>query len=302
MDELINYFLDFLKAERNASPHTVTAYQRDLTQFAFFLKSTSIKTATSRDIRSWLGALFKEGAGRATIARKLSSLRTFYRFLIREGFIAQNPAKKIRIPKLEARLPLYLSVDEAFSMVELPQTKGFHNLRDRAILELLYSTGIRVSEASNINLEDISLSPAMIRVKGKGRKERIVPFGKKAREAITDYLPYREEMLTKRKKSGEKAFLINQRGTRLSVRTIERIVEKRRMALNCEKKATPHTFRHSMATHMLESGADLRSIQEILGHKNLATTQHYTHIDISQLAKIYDAAHPRGGKTKKDKK
>ncbi len=238
----------------------------------------------------------KKGQARTTLRRKLSSLNAFFRFLQRQGILAINPAEGIQSPRARHELPPYLSIDQAREMVNLKTSGDFFSMRDRAILELLYSSGIRVSELSGLDTEDISFSPEMIKVRGKGSKERVVPFGTHACEAVKNYLPLRESMLNKRKISGEKALFINRLGSRLSSRGIQRIVEKRRLQTGIPAQVTPHAFRHSMATHLLESGADLRSIQELLGHVSLATTQKYTHLELSKLMDAYLAAHPRARK------
>ena len=310
MQSCIQAFLDFLKAERNASVNTIRAYQRDLSEFAAMLgPDMDIHAVTSREARAWLGSLVKKGAGRATVARKLAALRSFFRFLAREGLVSKNPVGLLRSVKLDKALPAYLSVDEACRLVETGDGGGFRALRDRAILELLYSAGLRVSELCGLDLGSVSLSPEMARVRGKGNKERVTPFGEKAAAAIRAYLPARLgliERLSRRlpalrsnhpgmaARQGEgDALFINQRGERLTSRTIERLVERRRLETGINTPVTPHTFRHSMATHLLERGADLRSIQEMLGHASLATTERYTHLDIARLTELYQKAHPR---------
>ena len=290
----IQTFVDFLQVERNASLNTVLAYRRDLEELNNFLgherNPVSIRAG---EIRAWLASLNKRGAGRNTVARKLAAVRSFFRFLLRQGMMESSPADGIRAPRSKKSLPAYLSVDEAFAMVETSEAKGFQGMRDRAVLEILYSSGIRVGELSGLDISSVSLSPEMVRVKGKGNKERIVPFGSKAAKALNDYLPFRNALLERLHKRDEKAFFINRRGTRLSTRSVERLVAGRRNEMELNLPVTPHTFRHSMATHLLESGADLRAIQEILGHVSLATTQRYTHLDLSRLTEVYDRAHPR---------
>jgi len=295
----IKTFTDFLKVEKNASPNTIVAYRRDLEELSRFIgpgKNTA--SITTKEIRTWLASMQKRGASRNTVARKLASVRSFFRFLLRQGTVERSPADGIRAPQTKKTLPAYLSVDEAFSMVETGEDKGFQDLRNRAILELLYSSGIRVSELSGLDVASVSLSPEMIRVKGKGDKERVIPFGSKAAKALKAYLPFRDALLERLHCKDEKAFFINRIGTRLSPRSIERLVVRRRLEVGLNSPVTPHTFRHSMATHLLESGAGLRSIQEMLGHVSLATTQLYTHLDLSHLAEIYDSAHPRAKREK----
>jgi integrase/recombinase XerC len=300
----IKTFMDFLKVERNASPNTITAYRRDLEELNRFIGSgRNPVSITAKEIRTWLASMQKRGASRNTVARKLASIKSFFRFLLRQGIVERSPADGIRAPQTKKPLPAYLSVDEAVSMVETGEDKGFQDLRNRAILELLYSSGIRVSELSGLDIASVSLSPEMVRVKGKGNKERVIPFGGNAAKALKAYLPFRNALLERLHCRDEKAFFINRRGTRLSPRSVERLVARKRLEVGLDSPVTPHTFRHSMATHLLESGADLRSIQKMLGHVSLATTQLYTHLDLSHLAEVYNSAHPRAKKqSQKSKK
>jgi len=296
----IQAFMNFLRVERSASPNTVMAYRRDLEGLRKFVgpeKDSDLITA--REIRAWLSSIQRHGASRNTVARKLASIRSFFRFLLRQGIIKKSPADGIKAPQKEKVLPSCLSVDEAFSMLETGDCKGFQQLRNRAVLEMLYSTGIRVSELSGLDISSISLSPEMVQVKGKGNKERIVPFGIKAAEALKAYMPFRDALLERLHRRDEKAVFINRIGTRLTPRSVERLVATRRIETGINSPVTPHTFRHSMATHLLESGADLRAIQEMLGHASLATTQLYTHLDLDRLSKVYDTAHPRAHKATK---
>ena len=298
MQAHIQVFLDFLESERNSSVHTIEAYSRDLAGFVKAIgPEKDIQTITSREIRSWLGAFVRQGSSRATVARKLAALRSFFRFLVREGRVTKNPAATLRSIRLDKPLPAYLSVDEAFSLVEIGIDNGFRSLRDSAILELLYSAGLRVSELCGLDLGHVSLSPEMVRVRGKGDKERVVPFGEKAAAAIKAYLTVRLSVLERFRQRDNEALFINQRGARLTPRSVQRLVERRRIETGINTPVTPHAFRHSMATHLLERGADLRAIQEMLGHVSLATTQRYTHLDIARLTELYQKAHPRAVKT-----
>ncbi len=290
-------FLIYLEVERNASHNTISAYKRDLNALLEFLGGDrSVKSITKRDIRAWLAVERRQGKANTTISRKLSAARSFFRFLIRQGLTESNPASGIRSPRPDRSLPAYLSVDEAFNLVEIRGGNDFQTCRDRAMLELLYSSGIRVSELTGLDLNNLSLSPEMIRVTGKGRKERVVPFGKKAAKALKEYLPLRAALLQKRCLPKEQALFINRSGRRLTPRSVQRLIAKRRIQTGVRANATPHTLRHTMATHLLESGADLRAIQDLLGHSSLATTQKYTHLDLSNLATVYDRAHPRAKK------
>ncbi len=292
----IDAFEDYLSSERNASPHTADAYLRDIRAFLNQSTKKNLQDIKLSDVRLWLASLRKKGQAQTTLRRKLASLNAFFRFLQRQEILSANPAEAVRSPRAGRDLPPYLSIDQAVTMVDRETTGDFFSMRDRAILELLYSAGIRVSELSGLDLLSISFSPEMIRVRGKGRKERVVPFGSHAAEAIKNYLPLRDSMLNKRRRPEEKALFINRLGTRLTTRAVQRLVEKRRLETGITSPVTPHAFRHSMATHLLESGADLRSIQELLGHVSLATTQKYTHLDLNRLLDVYSNAHPRARK------
>ncbi len=294
--EFIEKFSRYLAVERNLSPHTLRNYLSDLTQFFDFLNSkgegVNITKIDVLVIRSYLAFLHKR-CRRASIARKLACLRTFFKFLLREGKIGQNPAKMVYTPKQERRIPSFLSVDEMFRMLEAPSQSTLVGLRDKAILEVLYSTGIRVSELVGLNIEDLELSEGLIKVKGKGRKERIVPIGKKAIYYLRRYLERIKER--KGELGGKDAVFLNLRGQRLGQRSISRIVYKYSVV---SRSVTPHSLRHTFATHLLDAGADLRAIQELLGHKSLSTTQKYTHLSIDRLMEVYDMAHPKARKGK----
>ncbi len=302
MKRAVQHFINYLEVEKNASSNTIKAYRRDLYAFADHTGNLSPDKISHQDIRRWLAHLRKKGLSFSSIGRNLAAIRSFFRFLVRQEILGSNPAEGIRYPGKAKGLPGYLSVDDAFSMIDSVKATDFFSLRDRAILELLYSSGVRVNELAGLNMDNLHLRPEMIRVRGKGRKERVVPFGQRAKDAIEKYLGPREQLLNKRGRIRENALFINRLGTRLSCRSIERMIDQRRIAAGINSPVTPHTFRHSMATHMLESGADLRSIQELLGHASISTTQKYTHLDFSRLAKIYDNAHPRakGPRDEKD--
>ncbi len=297
MEDLFVLFEKFLRAERGYSPNTLEAYLRDVKSFSVYtgLPSSRMGQASKSQVRKWLAHCQKAGAKRSTLNRKLASLRTFFKFLIREGLAELNPAAGIKTAGLDKSLPSYLSVDQAFSLLG-NSGEGFKEVRDRAILELLYSAGLRVGELTGLDLEQVDFDPEMVKVKGKGNKERIVPFGTEARKALLSYLPYREQVLEKRGAKDEPALFINRLGSRLSARSVQRMVAKQAIKAGIVKKVTPHTLRHAMASHMLESGADLKTIQDILGHASLSTTQIYTHLDMTGLSAIYDKAHPRARK------
>jgi integrase/recombinase XerC len=287
----VEKFLRHLEVERGASPHTVRAYRKDL---ELFFESVPGDFDAS-DIRGFIAAEIKRGSSKGTAARRLASLRSFFRFLHREGHMKTNPAKLVSSPKLPGKLPRFLSVDETFALLERPDGIGFQQARDRAILELAYSSGLRVSEMSGLDSGDLSIEEGLVRAKGKGKKERMVPVGGKAVEALRSYLV--ERLLLG---SPEQALFLNKKGARLSPRSMGRIVRKYSLLAALSGKVTPHTLRHSFATHLLHGGADLRVIQELLGHSSLSTTQKYTHLDIAHLMEIYDRAHPLAGEDDKD--
>lgn len=279
------------------SERTALAYRRDLTEFQTAAGASDPSQITSRDIRGHLAVLLQKGLSRATVARRLACLRSFFRFLARQGRVTSNPAEEIHPPKPEKRLPSYLTVDETTGLLNAQPVHTFQAVRDNAILELLYSTGIRVNELCGLDMDDLRLSPEMVKVHGKGGKDRIVPFGSKAKGALSAYFMKRTELLNRLKLSQDAVFL-NERGGRLTTRSVERTLKQRCLQAGLSNGITPHSLRHSMATHMLEGGADLRSIQEILGHASLATTQRYTHLDMDRLADVYQKAHPRAKKDK----
>lgn len=295
MQRYIDEFIDFLLAERGMSERTAHAYRRDLTEFQTATGASDPSHITSRDIRGHLSSLLQKGLSRATVSRRLACLRSFFRFLVRQGKVTANPAEEIRPPKPEKRLPSYLTVDQAAGLLNAQTVNTFQAVRNKAILEMLYSTGARVSELCNLDIDDLHLSLEMLKLHGKGGKDRITPFGNKAKEAMVIYLAKRAELLSRLKLS-QKAVFINQRGGRLTPRSVQRSLKQRCLQAGLSNGITPHSLRHSMATHMLEGGADLRSIQEILGHASLATTQRYTHLDMDRLTEVYRSAHPRSKK------
>jgi integrase/recombinase XerC len=285
-------FLRHLEKERNASPHTVRAYAVDLAQFQDHLRDELGRDGTPADVdhlmvRSFLARLHRGGAKKVSASRKLASLRTFFRYLCREGVLTRNPARAILQPRLERRIPSHLEESEIGDFLDVP-VESDADRRAQALLEMLYATGVRCSELVGMDLADIDMDARMIRVLGKGRKERVVPFGTRAREALRAYLPVRDALAPR-----NAAVFVNARGGRLTTRSVQRIVGARLRKIALNKRTSPHTFRHSFATHLLQRGADLRSIQELLGHSSLSTTQRYTHVNIRQLQNVYKAAHPR---------
>ena len=297
LSEQITVFCRYLDTERNVSPHTLAAYRLDLEQLALFVARETGATARVGDVdhlllRRYLAQLGKR-VKKSSVGRKLAAIRSFYRYLVRHGVVAKNPAELIATPKKENRLPFHLDIDQVTTLVEAPQEDDKHALRDRAILEMLYSCGLRVSELTGLAIGDLDLSGGMVRVLGKGGKERIVPVGSRAMEAIQEYLKGRGVL------GGSGSLFLNTRGQRINRRSVARIVDAHVLRIAAFKRISPHILRHTFATHMLEGGADLRAIQELLGHASLSTTQKYTHVGIDRLMEVYDKAHPKAH-TKKE--
>ncbi len=288
----VTAFLRHLDRERNASPRTVKAYRRDLLQFVAYLRQELGREPRPADadhllLRGFLADLHRRGLQKASSARKLAALRTFFRYLCREGIVEGNPARPLLSPRLERRIPAYLEESELEGFLDVPGGTDA-SLRARAILELLYGTGIRCAELVGLDLAEVDLEARMIRVLGKGRKERVVPFGSRAREALRRWLPARMRM-----RPTSDAVFVNAKGGRLTDRSVRKLVTRRVRQTAMTRKISPHSLRHSFATHLLARGADLRSIQELLGHSSLSTTQRYTHLDTSRILSIYRKTHPR---------
>ncbi len=292
MKEQIEQFIRYLEVENDASKHTLRAYKKDLDSFSEYVgeKERDIEMI---DVRGFIARQISNGLSKTTAARRLASVRSFLNYLCREGFISSNPAKLVTNPKTEKRLPNFLSVDDVFTLIEKPDGIGFLYARDRAILELLYSSGLRVSEIAELNVDDINTKEGLVKVRGKGKKERILPIGSKAIDAIKTYAV--EKMLLKKK---DRAMFLNRSGFRLTDRGVRRIVVKYSRMIGINGQIGPHTLRHTFASHLLQAGADLRVIQELLGHSSLSTTQKYTHIDITHLMDVYDKSHPLSGDEK----
>ena len=325
MKDLLRAFLSHLRLNRNASVHTVRAYEGDLSQFTTYLAvelqrpRPELQPAdiTRPMIRGFLADLFRRGESRASAARKLAAVRTFLRYLKREGLIEADPGLLVVTPKREQKIPRHLEIDEMVRLLETPDVSGPLGRRDRAILELLYASGLRLSELVALDLEDVNLGSRMVRVMGKGRKERLVPFNRSAADALRAWLPDREALIVLTRQAlapdrvgpkprrslkaarrplsaeGEGGVFLNYRGTRLSPRHVHRLVRHYVAACSVRFGISPHAIRHSFATHLLEAGADLRVIQELLGHVRLGTTQRYTHVNAAQLMDVYRRAHPR---------
>ena len=289
MKKLLNKFLEYLTHQKNYSYHTLKSYREDIEQFIDFLKKKKISSFEKVDYYTFLeflSFLKNENYSETTISRKVASLKSFFKFLTGSNFINSNPAILISSPKTPERLPEFLSVEEVEKILNIPAGKNWASLRDKAILELLYSTGIRVGELVSLEIGDINFIEEIIKVRGKGKKERIVPVGKPALNALIDYIE-------KRPNKKEKKLFLNKYGKPLTERSVERIIEKYRKISGIDKKITPHTFRHSFATHMLDRGADLRTVQELLGHERITTTQIYTHLTVEKLKEFYNKTHPR---------
>ena len=333
MKQAIEKYLEYLRVVRNSSPHTILNYGKDLEQFLTFLSppgtdAPPLASVRHTLIREFVGHLHDQGLEKSSVARKLAALRSFFKYCVREGLVAENPARLVPTPKLPKRIPSILSAEEmngflnhvatmgpsaAAGAVSIKRPMGLHEApkrprrddaglllrRDRALLELLYAAGLRVSELTGLNLIDIDPSECMLRVRGKGDKERIVPYGSKAQEALEKYWPVREQLLTHvSRKPGHaqmphaQAVFLNYAGRRLTQRSVGRIVKKYVRLVNINWDMHPHSLRHAFTTHLLADGADLRAIQELLGHQSLSTTQKYTHASIRQLMDVYDKAHP----------
>ena len=300
-ENLLDIFKDFLASEKNASHNTIAAYERDIRSFIEFMNNQNkgILNATSKDVRKWLAGFSSQGLKRTSVSRKLSSLKSFFKFLLRSGITQRNPAEPVTFPIRGKPLPKSLTTKEIFKVLDEETRKDFIGVRDRAIMELLYSTGIRVGELVGLNIEDINFDLEILKVKGKGNKERIAPFGSKAKKALMEYLRERQILADNLQNIDKEALFLNNKGGRLTARSVQRMVSRRGLKLSLNAELTPHKFRHSMATHLLENGADLRSIQKILGHANIGTTQIYTNLDTKKLREIFQQAHPRSRKKQK---
>jgi integrase/recombinase XerC len=287
--------VDFLRhlREKNSSQHTIKAYTGDLANFSAYAGSRNWKQIDHIAIRGFLSQLYEKGLGKTSVARSLAAVRSLYRWLAQEGEVDQNPAKLVATPKLPKKLPRVPTIEEMNFVLDgqMPETASFPE-RDRLMLELLYGCGIRNSELTGINLDDIRLSAEAILIRGKGKKERYVPFGDSVKGALSPYLQVRQALLSETRKNSN-ALLINQRGGRLTTRSVGRIIKKIAVAKGLSPDVHPHTLRHAFGTHMLEEGADLRAIQELLGHERLATTQRYTQLSMKHVLQVYDRTHPR---------
>jgi integrase/recombinase XerC len=297
MQAAVARFLQYLLVERNASDYTIKSYREDLAALVEYLTELEGRVPAPEqvgtvELRGYVAALHEAGYAKTTIARRLASLRSFFRFGQREGWMKSNPAKPLRNPRKSRALPHFLSSEDIERLLFAPSTTEPLGLRDRAILEVLYSAGLRVGELAGLNTSDLDFAGATVRVRGKGRRERIAPIGSFAIRALNQWLAVRQ--LSRREKSGGEApVFVNKFGRRLTTRSVGRMLEKHLQATGLDGRTTPHTLRHSFATHLLDRGADIRSVQELLGHKSLVTTQIYTHVSTAGLRAIYERAHPR---------
>lgn len=299
MLEAIETFVEYLHVERNASQLTLKSYQEDLTALVAHLEEVEgccprISEINTLDLRGFVADLQQSGYAKTTIARRLACLRSFFRFAVREGWIESNVAKPLRNPRSGRRLPHFLTADEIGRLLEAPSASTYLGLRDRAILETMYSAGLRVSELVGLSERDLDLSAGLVRVKGKGRKERLAPLGSYAVSALKKWLVVRKAD-DKSTKNHSDAVFLNRFGKRLTSRSVGRMLEKYLKQSGLDQRTSPHTLRHSFATHLLDRGADIRSVQELLGHKSLITTQIYTHVSTTKLREVYESAHPRAG-------
>ncbi len=329
---IVQHFLNYLKFERRFSEHTAKCYGADLSQYAEFMgnrhqgasrpsepgtpapentfglkamAATAVHIDTEVDVnqlivhadvedaRAFLAMLNEKAYSKATVARKLATLRSFYKYLIRAGHIDSNPLSSVRTPKQDKKLPRFLEYDEVKKLLETPPLDNWLGARDRAILEVLYSTGIRVSELVALNMDDIDFLGEVVHVRGKGKKERIAPISSSALQTIQHYMEFRNKRSQNNENFDTRVLFVNKHGRRLSTRSVRRKMDKYLKMAGLDPKISPHTLRHSFATHMLNNGADLRSVQELLGHQSLSTTQVYTHLTTSKLKEVYDQAHPR---------
>jgi integrase/recombinase XerC len=302
VQETFNKYINYLEAERNASPYTIRNYSNDLwgnykrgseKGFFQFLKLRQIGSIDEVDIhvlRDYLSYLIEQGIAKGSITRKLSAIRSFYRYLVREGILSSNPIEQASSPRRDRRLPSFLTVEEAVNLLKAPDLKTPQGLRDRCLMELIYAAGLRVSELSSLVLEQVNMDTCEIKVMGKGSKERIVLIGEPAAIALNDYLDNGRPLLLGSSISND--LLLNSKGSRLSERMIQKILNKYARIAGINKRVYPHLLRHTFATHMLDGGADLRVVQELLGHSSLSTTQIYTHVTQSRARKVYLSAHP----------
>jgi len=322
---IIHEFLDYLKFEKHFSEHTAKCYNADLEQFCQHLSGSQpaqsadwsnterggvatqtetkieqfLLSLTTDNVRAYMVVLNDKQYSKSTIARKLATLRSFYKFLVKRGHLTNNPVTAVRTPKQDKKLPKFLEYDQVKKLLDTPPSDSWLGARDRAIMETLYGTGVRVSELVALNIEDVDFLGEVIHVRGKGKKERISPIGSSALQSIQHYMEFRNRRAQSNGNFDSKVLFVNKHGKRLSTRSVRRKMDKYLKMAGLDPSISPHTLRHSFATHMLNNGADLRSVQELLGHQSLSTTQIYTHLTTKKLKEVYDGAHPRDEQTEK---
>lgn len=298
MNSTVGRFLRYMSVERNASSLTIKSYREDLTSLVEYLEEALGQVpkphqVTPLDLRGYVAAMHEAGYARSSVARRLASMRSFFRFAQREGLVESNPAKPLRNPRPERKLPHFLSTEEIGKLLNAPPSQGWMGLRDRAMLETMYSAGLRVSELVAIDVADVSHDEGLVRVRGKGKRERLAPLGSYALKAIDKWMVERSRLGdAKLLKQRESPVFLNRFGKRITTRSVARMLEKYLRETALDQRTSPHTLRHSFATHLLDRGADIRSVQELLGHKSLVTTQIYTHVSTAGLRRIYEQAHP----------
>lgn len=302
IDNAIEEFINFIRVERQYSNHSITAYAKDLSELAIYIDNekleNNIKAVDFYVLRGFITTLYDKELSKSSIERKISTLKSFFKFLYRRGIIEDNPARMLKFPKKEKYLPNVFNVDDIFTLLDLPDKSTPMGMRDALILELLYGTGVRVSELVGLDRNAVDLNGMRILVRGKGKKERIVPLAPELISLIKDYYKVMYDIVSEGRMVESDALIINRLGTRMTDRTVRRVVETYLKKAGLPLDYSPHSFRHTFATHLLEGGADLRSIQELLGHESLATTQKYTHSDLASLLKVYDDTHPMAKKNK----
>lgn len=305
IDLAVDEFINFVKTERGYSSHSVTAYAKDLSELAIYVDSEKIEDNIEKVdffvLRGFIAGLYDRNLSKSTIERKISTLKSFFKFLYKRGILQDNPARMLKFPKKEKYLPSVFNIDDILTLLELPDKSTPAGRRDALILELLYGTGVRVSELVGLDKNSVDLRNLRILVKGKGKKERIIPIAPELAEMIKNYYSVMYEIVADNRLVETDALIINRLGTRMTDRTVRRVVENYLKQAGLPLDYSPHSFRHTFATHLLEGGADLRSIQELLGHESLSTTQRYTHSDLASLLKVYDEAHPMAKKENKNK-
>ena len=302
LNDYIQRFTSWLTVEKGYSPHTVDGYLRDISEFAAFAgKGMQVGAIDSRTVRAYVYSLNRKMKS-SSVSRKLSALRTFFRFLVREKVISSDPVAGVTRPKQAKHIPNFLSIDEVFTLMDAPGSQDTFMTRDRAILEMLYSTGMRVAELVSCDMAALDFEKEMVKVTGKGERQRVIPMGKQALDALGIYRDHRSQLIRSRVSKGlnvdQDAVFLSSRGTRLTTRSVERLVKMYARRAGISTVVTPHALRHSFATHLLEMGADLRAVQELLGHVSLSTTQKYTHLNMDHLMEVYDKAHPKARKAK----